>query len=119
MPGLGKQLKDVEVDEKDMARIEAIVLSMTPRERRFPHVIDLSRRRRIAAGSGTSVEQVNQLMSARKQMQKLMKGISKGKLPALPGMAPDGGGGLPTPAPPQSARPGAKGRRKRQRRAKR
>jgi signal recognition particle subunit SRP54 len=122
MPGIGKQLQDVDVNEKDMGRIEAIVLSMTPRERRFPHMIDLSRRRRIAAGSGTSIEQVNQLMSARKQMQKLMKGMSKGKMPALPaGMVPGGGAlpGAPTLAAPQSARPGAKGRRKKQRRAKR
>ena len=122
MPGIGKQLQDVDVNEKDLGRIEAIVLSMTPRERRFPHVIDLSRRRRIAAGSGTSIDQVNQLMSARKQMQKLMKGMSKGKMPSLPaGMVPGGGAlpGAPTLAPPQSARPGAKGRRKKQGRAKR
>jgi signal recognition particle subunit SRP54 len=122
MPGIGKQLQDVDVNDKDMGRIEAIVLSMTPRERRFPHMIDLSRRRRIAAGSGTSIEQVNQLMSARKQMQKMMKGISKGKMPGLPaGMVPGGDAlpGAPTLAPPQSARPGAKGRRKKQRRAKR
>jgi signal recognition particle subunit SRP54 len=84
VPGLGKQLQGLEVNEKDMARVEAIVLSMTPRERRLPHLIDLSRRRRIAAGSGTSLEQVNQLMSARKQMQKLMKGVSKGKMPGIP-----------------------------------
>jgi signal recognition particle subunit SRP54 len=84
VPGLGKQLQGLEVNEKDMARVEAIVLSMTPQERRLPHLIDLSRRRRIAAGSGTTLEQVNQLMSARKQMQKLMKGIGKGKMPAIP-----------------------------------
>jgi signal recognition particle subunit SRP54 len=100
VPGLGKQLQGLEVNEKDMARVEAIVLSMTPRERRLPHLIDLSRRRRIAAGSGTSLEQVNQLMSARKQMQKLMKGVSKGKMPAIPvpGMA-NGPGTLPGGSP--------------------
>ena len=87
LPGVGKQLKDVDVDEREMARVEAIILSMTPRERRLPHVIDGSRRLRIAAGSGTTVQQVNQLLNARKQMQKMMKQLSKGKMPALPGMA--------------------------------
>jgi signal recognition particle subunit SRP54 len=87
LPGVGQQLKDVDVDEREMARIEAIILSMTPRERKVPHVIDGSRRQRIAKGSGTSVQQVNQLLNARKQMQKMMKQLSKGKMPALPGMA--------------------------------
>ena len=63
------------------------MLSMTPQERRIPHVIDGSRRKRIAAGSGTSVEQVNQLLEARKQMAKMMKQMGKGKMPALPGRA--------------------------------
>jgi len=87
LPGVGQQLKDVDVDEREMARVEAIILSMTPRERKLPHVIDGSRRQRIAKGSGTSVQQVNQLLNARKQMQKMMKQLSKGKMPALPGMA--------------------------------
>jgi signal recognition particle subunit SRP54 len=87
IPGMGKQLEGLdEVDERQMARVEAIVLSMTPQERRLPHVIDGSRRKRIAAGSGTTVEQVNQLLAARKQMAKMMKQIGKGKMPALPGM---------------------------------
>ena len=84
MPGVGKQLQGVDVNEKDMGRVEAIDLSMTPQERRLPHVIDGSRRKRIAAGSGTSVQQVNQLLSARKQMQKMMKQMKKGKMPGLP-----------------------------------
>jgi signal recognition particle subunit SRP54 len=84
LPGVGKQLQGVDVSEKDMGRVEAIVLSMTPQERRMPHVIDGSRRKRIAAGSGTSVQQVNQLLSARKQMQKMMKQMKKGKMPGLP-----------------------------------
>jgi signal recognition particle subunit SRP54 len=86
IPGMGNQLRDVQVDERELRRVEAIILSMTPHERRVPHVIDLSRRRRIAAGSGTSLEQVNRLMSARKQMAKMMKQLGKGKVPALPGM---------------------------------
>ena len=84
MPGVGKQLQGIDVNEKDMGRVEAIVLSMTPQERRLPHVIDGSRRKRIAAGSGTSIQQVNQLLSARKQMQKMMKQMKKGKMPGLP-----------------------------------
>jgi signal recognition particle subunit SRP54 len=84
IPGVGAQLKDVDVDEQDLARVEAIVLSMTPRERRLPHMIDGSRRQRIARGSGTTVQQVNQLLNARKQMQKMMKQMSKGKIPAFP-----------------------------------
>src|SRR5918998_4472707 len=71
IPGLGSQLKDVNIDERELRRVEAIVLSMTPQERRMPHVIDGSRRRRIALGSGTTVQQVNQLLNARKQMEKM------------------------------------------------
>jgi len=80
IPGLGNQLKDVDVDERQLARVEAIVLSMTPQERRTPHLINGSRRQRIARGSGTTVQQVNQLLSARKQMEKMMKQMGKGKL---------------------------------------
>jgi signal recognition particle subunit SRP54 len=87
IPGMGKQLEGLDdVDERQLARVEAIVLSMTPQERRLPHVIDGPRRKRIAAGSGTTVEQVNQLLAARKQMAKMMKQLGKGKMPALPGM---------------------------------
>jgi signal recognition particle subunit SRP54 len=88
IPGLGSQLEGLEdVDERQLARVEAIVLSMTPQERRVPHVIDGSRRKRIAAGSGATVEQVNQLLEARKQMAKMMKQLGKGKMPSLPGQA--------------------------------
>jgi signal recognition particle subunit SRP54 len=85
IPGLGKQLQEVDVDERELARIEAIVLSMTPSERALPRLIDGSRRRRIAQGSGATVQQVNQLLQARKQMAKLMQDMRKGKIPALPG----------------------------------
>jgi signal recognition particle subunit SRP54 len=86
IPGLGKQLEGLDqVDEKQLGRVEAIILSMTPHERRVPHAIDGSRRKRIAAGSGTSVEQVNQLIEARKQMAKMMKAMSSGKMPQFPG----------------------------------
>jgi signal recognition particle subunit SRP54 len=84
LPGVGRQLKDIDVNEKEMSRVEAIVLSMTPQERRMPHLINGSRRKRIAQGSGTTVQQVNQLLSARKQMEKMMKQLGKGKMPGLP-----------------------------------
>jgi signal recognition particle subunit SRP54 len=84
IPGMGNQLKDIDVDERQLARVEAIVLSMTPQERRMPHLINGPRRQRIARGSGTTVQQVNQLMSARKQMEKMMKQMGKGKMPKLP-----------------------------------
>jgi signal recognition particle subunit SRP54 len=84
MPGVGKQLDGLDIDERQMARVEAIVLSMTPHERRVPHVINGPRRRRIAAGSGTTIDEVNRLLQARKQMAKMVRQIGKGKLPALP-----------------------------------
>jgi signal recognition particle subunit SRP54 len=84
MPGIGQQLKGLDIDESQMGRTEAIVLSMTPKERSMPHLIDGSRRKRIAAGSGTTIQQVNQLLSARKQMQKMMKQMKKGKMPGIP-----------------------------------
>ncbi|HUP33059.1 MAG TPA: signal recognition particle protein, partial [Gaiellaceae bacterium] len=59
IPGLGNQLKDVDIDERQLARVEAIVLSMTPKERSMPHLIDGSRRQRIAAGSGQTIQDVN------------------------------------------------------------
>ena len=106
IPGLGNQLEGMEnVDERQLARVEGIVLSMTPQERRFPHVIDGSRRQRIANGSGTTVQQVNQLLEARKQMAKMMKQMGKGKMPALPGQAVQNG-------PPRSATKKRKSKRK-------
>ena len=84
IPGIGNQLKDVDIDERQLARVEAIVLSMTPQERRIPHLINGPRRQRIAVGSGQTIEDVNKLLSARKQMEKMMKQMGKGKLPALP-----------------------------------
>ncbi len=72
------------MDERELGRVEAIVLSMTPRERSLPQVIDGSRRQRIARGSGTTVQEVSRLLNARKEMQKLMKRMGQGKLPAFP-----------------------------------
>jgi signal recognition particle subunit SRP54 len=117
IPGLGKQLEGLDqVDERQLGQVEAIILSMTPHERRVPHVIDGSRRKRIAAGSGTSVEQVNQLIEGRKQMAKMMKMMGSGKLPSLPG----GSGtmpGLPSGKPrPSATRKSSSKRKKRSKR---
>jgi signal recognition particle subunit SRP54 len=98
LPGVGSQLKDVNIDENELRRVEAMVLSMTPQERSTPHLIDGKRRIRIANGSGTSVPQVNRLLEARKQMEKMMKGMSKGKMPQLPGLAELGNGAAAPPA---------------------
>ena len=84
IPGLaGHQLSKMNVDEKELDRVGAIVLSMTPYERRHPELIKGSRRLRIAKGSGTSVQQVNQLVKQFGEMRKLMKGLSSGKMPDL------------------------------------
>src|SRR5881409_2528028 len=96
IPGLSKQLGDIDVDDKQLARVEAIVLSMTPQERRSPIVIDGKRRIRIAKGSGATVEQVNQLLEARKQMEKMMKQMGRGKMPALPNQNPNQQAQAPT-----------------------
>jgi signal recognition particle subunit SRP54 len=84
IPGFnGAQLKGLKVDEKEIDRIEAIVLSMTLEERRRPELIKGSRRLRIAKGSGTSVQQVNRLVKQFGEMQKLMKQLGRGKTPDL------------------------------------
>ena len=89
---------------------------MTPQERRLPHVIDGSRRKRIAAGSGTTVEQVNQLLQARKAMAQMMKQMGKGKMPSLPGMDLPGGPAIPNGRPQPSATRKSKSKRKRKQR---
>ena len=83
LPGAGAQLKGMKVDERELDRVEAIVLSMTPEERRRPDLIKGSRRLRIAKGSGTTVQAVNQLVKQFEQMRKLMKSMSRGKMPDL------------------------------------
>ncbi len=85
MPGFGqlKQLKNAKVDERELDRIEAIVTSMTPEERRKPQIINGSRRKRIAQGSGTSVQGVNQLIKQFGQMQKMMRSLQQGKMPSM------------------------------------
>jgi signal recognition particle subunit SRP54 len=84
IPGLaGHKLSKMDVDEREFDRIEAIIRSMTPMERRRPELIKGSRRLRIARGSGTSVQQVNQLVKQFGEMRKMMRGLSQGKMPDL------------------------------------
>ena len=75
LPGVPKELKNADVGEKELGRVEAIIRSMTSEERRKPDLMNGSRRARIAAGSGTTVNDVNQLLNQFKQMQKMMKGF--------------------------------------------
>jgi signal recognition particle subunit SRP54 len=110
IPGMKEQLGDVEVDDSQLGRVEAIVLSMTPQERRSPIVIDGKRRLRIAKGSGTTVEQVNQLLEARKQMEKMMKQMGRGKMPGLPTHQ------APTPSLSAGRKSGVKRKKKRAKR---
>ena len=83
LPGVGSQLRGLKLDEREMDRIEAIILSMTPEERRHPEIIKGSRRLRIARGSGTNVQAVNQLVKQFGQMRKVMKQVSRGRMPDL------------------------------------
>ena len=93
IPGVGKALKDVEIDDNAFKGIEAIILSMTPKERQHPEVLNMSRKTRIAKGSGTSIQEVNRLVKQFDQTRKMMKlvtGSKMGKMmahmPKMPGM---------------------------------
>ncbi len=79
LPGVPKELKNAEIDEGELARVEAIIRSMTPEERRNPQIINGSRRLRVARGSGTTTTDVNQLLKQFKEMQKMMKLLGGGK----------------------------------------
>lgn len=97
IPGIGKQLKDVDIDPRQFARVEAIILSMTAKEREKPSVFNPSRKRRVAAGSGCKVEDVNRLLKQYDSMRQLMKQFKKqaksGKRGGLGGMRMPGGFG--------------------------
>ncbi len=84
VPGLSKIASkiDEDVQEKQLRKVEAMILSMTPEERHNPNIIDGSRRRRIAKGSGTQTQDLNQLLNQFRQMQKMMKMGLRGKLNA-------------------------------------
>jgi signal recognition particle subunit SRP54 len=83
IPGLGAQMRGVKVDEREIDRIEAIILSMTPEERRRPELIKGSRRLRIARGSGTSVQAVNQIVKQFGAVRKVMHQVGRGRMPDL------------------------------------
>jgi signal recognition particle subunit SRP54 len=88
IPGLaGQQLSQLNIDDRELDRVQAIITSMTPEERANPALLNGSRRRRIALGSGTNVQAVNQLVKQFSQMQKMMKQLSQGKMPSLQQMA--------------------------------
>ena len=76
LPGVGKKADEIEVDERQFDRMQAIILSMTPQERTKPDIINPSRKRRIAAGCGMQIEDVNKLLSQYRQMQKMFKQFS-------------------------------------------
>ena len=97
LPGVGKKLKDVDVDDRQLDRTKAIIQSMTIKERRNPDIINPSRKRRIAAGCGMQVEDVNRLLNQYRQMQKMMKQLnSKNSRRMMKRMGGMGGfGGFP------------------------
>jgi signal recognition particle subunit SRP54 len=101
LPGMGamKQLKNADVDERELDRVEAIILSMTPRERANPGVINGSRRKRIAAGSGTKVQQVNNLVKQFDQMKVMMKAMANGRMPTPQQMSQLASGNQRAPRP--------------------
>jgi signal recognition particle subunit SRP54 len=84
IPGVGKALKGATLDPKAMKRVEAMILSMTPQERRDPKIINGSRRKRIANGSGTSVQDLNRMLKQFAQMRKMLKNVHKMKFKGLP-----------------------------------
>jgi len=98
MPGMGQMGAQMQnqVDEKQFVRMEAVINSMTPIERRDPEVINGSRKQRIAAGSGTDVQEVNKVLKQHKQMSKMMKKVGKKggmqkMMRGISGMMPPGG----------------------------
>jgi signal recognition particle subunit SRP54 len=101
LPGMGamKQLKNADLDERELDRVEAIILSMTPQERANPGVINGSRRKRIANGSGTKVQQVNNLVKQFDQMKVMMKAMANGQMPTPQQMSQLASGGQRAPRP--------------------
>ena len=106
IPGIGNQLDNINIDDRQIDWIQAIILSMTPAERENPSLLNPSRKRRIAAGSGRTVEEVNRLIKQLEQMQKMMKQVKKStksmkgkkkKIKRLPGLGGMPMGNLPTP----------------------
>jgi signal recognition particle subunit SRP54 len=91
LPGAGQMLRDVQIDDRDLNRVEAIIRSMTPAERRNPKLLNGSRKRRVAQGSGTRPADVNRVLKQFSEAQKMMKAMASGKSP-IPGLAMPGAG---------------------------
>ncbi len=86
IPGVGKQLKDIDIDDNAFKGVEAIIKSMTPKERQNPEILNTSRRQRIAKGSGTSIQDVNRLIKQFDQMRKMMRMFTGGGMSGMAGM---------------------------------
>ena len=104
LPGVGKQLQDVDIDESQFGRVEAIILSMTPAERGKPELINPSRKRRIAAGSGVKVEEVGRLLKQYESMRKMMKQLKGMGKKGARGLFRMGGRGIMPPGGPRFGR---------------
>ena len=93
IPGMSKLTKDINIDDKAFGKVEAIILSMTPKERGNPELLNMSRKKRIADGSGKSIHEINMFIKQFDQMRKMMQMMSKGKgmdkfmqgMPNMPG----------------------------------
>jgi signal recognition particle subunit SRP54 len=86
IPGVGKAMKDIDVKEDTFKKVEAIIQSMTPKERSHPEVLNSVRKARLAKGSGTTAADVNKLIKQYEEMRKMMKLVNTGKMPQMPGM---------------------------------
>lgn len=90
VPGMGRLRKQMNIDDQvaqdRLKRVEAIIYSMTPKERNNPKILNASRKKRIAAGSGTTVQDINELLKQHREMQKMIQQLKKGRMPNLPGM---------------------------------
>ena len=95
IPGVGKAIKDVDIDDNAFKGIEAIILSMTPKERTNPELLNTSRRQRIAKGSGTSIQDVNRLVKQFDQTRKMMKMVTGSKMTQMMSAMKHMKGGMP------------------------
>jgi len=97
IPGVAAEVRNAPVDERRLVRLEAIINSMTPRERERPDILDGKRRRRIARGSGASVQEINQLLRQYAEMRRLMKAMQGGEKEAMRKLAARFGGKMKFP----------------------
>jgi signal recognition particle subunit SRP54 len=95
IPGVGKQLKDIDIDDNAFKGIEAIIQSMTPKERSNPEILNQSRRMRIAKGSGTNIQEVNRLIKQFDQTRKMMKMVTGSGMRNMMGAMKNMKGGMP------------------------